>query len=141
MRLLYATVGIQYCPKHPSTPLVKQTVGDVEAKIDILADGLKLMILSPLDYEDEITFHQLEERVVREGFVRYSVGDSVYQVGDHANDSTRIDMSSSPYIAIVIDRLLTGNVLRDDLSKRRRLRDSLALAFRVGIERMALMVE
>lgn len=141
LRLLYATIGVQYCPNHPDTPLVKQTVGDVESKIDTFADGLKLMILSPLDYESEITFHQLEERVVREGFVRYSIGDNVYQVGDHANDTTVIDMSTSPYIAIVIDRLMTGNVLRDDLSKRKRLRDSVALAFRVGIERMALMIE
>jgi excinuclease ABC subunit A len=141
LRLLYATIGLQYCPNHPNTPLVKQTVGDVESKIDTFWDDLKLMILSPLDYESEITFHQLEERVVREGFVRYSIGDSVYQVGDHANDTTIIDMSTSPYIAIVIDRLMTGSVLRDDLSKRKRLRDSVALAFRVGIERMALMIE
>jgi excinuclease ABC subunit A len=34
LRLLYATIGLQYCPNHPNTPLVKQTVGDVESKID-----------------------------------------------------------------------------------------------------------
>jgi len=42
-------------------------------------------------------------------------------------------------LGIVVDRVVISETLSDDESKLKRIRDSVALAFRVGFERLALL--
>lgn len=60
-------------------------------------------------------------------------------MGDHADDATMINSHDLASIGIVVDRLVISDTLSDDESKLKRIRDSVALAFRVGFERLVLL--
>lgn len=66
LRLLYATVGISHCIYHPHIALTRQTSQDVIDKILSFDSSSKVAIVSPLDYDSPLSFHQLEERIVKE---------------------------------------------------------------------------
>lgn len=123
-RLLYSSIGIQYCPNHPHISLTKETIQDVFEYIALLDSGTKYHISVPVRYTSpEISGSELIHIVSESGFVRIEIGDEVIPLGDI--DTSKIYPLKDIYI--VVDRLVAKDV--EDTSYVQRVRDSIALAY------------
>ena len=47
LRLLFARIGVPYCPNH-NIPITSQTIEEMTNKVSALEEGTKIMILSPI---------------------------------------------------------------------------------------------
>ena len=118
LRLLYARIGVPYCPNHhiPIEPLsIDQMIEDAFKYV-----GEKAVILSPIVRGEKGTFENLFEHLRHEGYARVYV-DSVMQSLD---DDIKLQKTVKHNIELVIDRVLID---KDD---RLRLSDAFELALK-----------
>ena len=57
LRLLYARIGVPYCPNH-KIPISSQSIEEMTTQIMKEEDGTKLIILSPVVYGEKGTFKE-----------------------------------------------------------------------------------
>ena len=85
-RLLFSTIGIPYCLKHPDVPLKKDTTKDVVNFVSKFVEGTKFHILIRLPLEDsERDFAFVAKKVTDMGFVRFQIGQKTYSVADEVS--------------------------------------------------------
>ena len=119
LRLLYARIGVPYCPNH-NIPITAQTPKEMADKILSYPNNTKVVILSPVARNKKGTFKDLFERLLKTGFIRVRI-DGEYKLIEE------IELTDKNYkhdIDIVIDRL----VLHPD--ERSRVLDSLEIALK-----------
>ena len=117
MRLLYARIGVPYCPVHHN-PITSQTVEEITNKVLSVEEGSKVRILSPVVRGEKGTHKDLVEKLRKEGFVRIIVN------GDEKDlmEEIELEKNKKHNISIVVDRL----VIKQDI--RSRLYDSIEIA-------------
>ncbi len=112
IRLLYARIGIPYCPKC-GKKIEKQTIDQIVDNILELQEGTKIQILAPVIRGRKGEYKKLLEDFQKEGFVRARIdGESV-----DLNDDIDIDRNKKHNIDIVIDRLVIKNDIRARLTE------------------------
>ena len=72
MRLLFAKVGVAYCPKCHK-PIKRQSVDQIIDRIAQYSSGAKLLILAPIARGQKGTFANKFEELKKDGFVRVEV--------------------------------------------------------------------
>ena len=72
LRLLYARIGIPYCPTH-NEPINGQTNRQIVDQIMEYEEGSKIVILSPIARLKKGTFKDTFEKLLKEGFIRVRV--------------------------------------------------------------------
>ena len=72
LRLLYARVGVPYCPTHHE-PITSQTIKQMVDKVMELEDKTRLTILSPIVHGKKGTQKDLFENLQKEGYIRVRV--------------------------------------------------------------------
>jgi len=121
LRLLYARIGIPYCPNH-NKPISSQSVEEMTNQILKLENDTKIRILSPVVNGDKGTFKDLLESLKRDGYVRARIDDVEYDL----TDNIELEKNKKHKIDIVIDRL----IIKDDL--RSRLYESIETAVKLS---------
>ncbi|MCF8080143.1 MAG: excinuclease ABC subunit UvrA [Desulfobacterales bacterium] len=118
LRLLYARIGIPHCWKC-GRPIVSQTLDEVIDRVMGLAEGSRLLILSPVSTASAGSLRKTVQRLKREGFARIKIGDEIYELEetDLPPAGTHPDR-----VEVVVDRLVVKPAMRN------RLADSLELA-------------
>jgi excinuclease ABC subunit A len=101
LRLLFATVGIPYCPNHPDVALRKDTVATVAEHVLACPEGEKVAILAPLPVRNA-TLSEVRAAVLEKGFVRFMVGGEVHSVGDEESG----ELPANERAFVVVDRLV-----------------------------------
>ncbi|MBB1554390.1 excinuclease ABC subunit UvrA [Candidatus Gracilibacteria bacterium] len=123
-RLLYANIGIPYCPNHPEQSLKKDTIQNIVEDIKKNDEGTKIFIVFPLstikNNVEEMSMKEISQIVSDKGFVRYIKGNKVFSVAD-AVEEKNISVED---VSIIVDRLIVKN---SDETFFSRLRDSLLL--------------
>ena len=77
LRLLYARVGIPYCPGSDE-PLAKQSIEEMTVRVLNLKEGTRILVMSPVIERQKGTHKKLAEQYLKEGFTRaYIDGQSV----------------------------------------------------------------
>ena len=71
LRLLYARVGVAYCPEH-NMPIQSQTIKQMCDIIDEYEDGTRLQVLAPLVKHKKGTHKDLLEGLLKDGYVHPS---------------------------------------------------------------------
>lgn len=129
-RLLFTTIGIPYCPEHPEVALKKDTVSSVVHEALLAGPGEKLYLLAPLSKKTNTPrFSDVSSEVLEKGFVRFMIGETLCSVGDTEGP----DLAPGERAYLVIDRLVAKDVSSEEYEEyRKRLRDSVELAYRVG---------
>ena len=117
LRLLYARIGIPYCPNHHK-PISSQTIEEMTIQILKLDEGTKIRILSPIVYGEKGTHKDLLENLRSEGFTRLVVDGE----NKDLDEEIILEKNKKHNIEIVIDRL----VIREDV--RSRLFEAIELA-------------
>ena len=117
LRLLYARIGIPYCPNH-HRPITSQSIEEMTIQIMKLPEGTKIRVLSPIVYGEKGTQKDLLENLRKEGFLRARIDGNDY---DLAEDIT-LEKNKKHFVEIIIDRL----IIKDDI--RSRLYEAIELA-------------
>ena len=103
LRVLYARLGVMYCPKC-GVPAVQQTTDQIVESVMNLAAGAKLLLLAPLTVDRSIVFSKVWDRLRANGFARVRVDGTTYAI----DDIPEIDHRRSHTVAVVVDRVTVG---------------------------------
>ena len=119
IRLLYARIGVPYCPKC-GRKIEKQSVDQMVDSIMELQEGTKIQILAPIIRGKKGEFVKQLEGYQKEGFVRARIDGQIYELTDDID----IDRNKKHNIELVVDRL----VIKEDI--RSRLTESIEIALK-----------
>ena len=109
LRLLYARIGIPYCPKHKK-PIKSQSIEEMTNKVLALGDGVKIEILSPIVKGEKGTHSKLFEDLQKSGFSRVRVDGKKYDL----SDEIKLEKNKKHNIDVVVDRVVVST---DDRSR------------------------
>jgi len=117
IRLLYARIGIPYCP-NCGKKIEKQTIDQIVDNIMELEEGTRIQVLAPVVRGKKGEFVKLIEGFQKEGFVRVRIDGEIYEI----TDDIKLDRQKKHNVDILIDRL----VIKPDI--RNRLTESVEIA-------------
>ena len=121
LRLLFARVGVPYCPTH-NIPISSQSVEEMTNKILEYPEGTKLVIMSPVAEGEKGTHKDLLDNLRKDGYVRVRVNGEMIDLSEEIN----LEKNKKDNIDVVIDRL----VLKED--SRSRLFEALESATKLS---------
>ncbi len=110
LRLLYARIGVPYCPNHHK-PITSQSIEEMTIQIMKLDEGTKIRVLSPVVYGEKGTQKTLLEDLRKEGFVRVSIDGNDYDLASEIE----LEKNKKHFIEIIIDRLIIKDNIRSRL--------------------------
>ena len=110
LRLLYARIGIPYCPNHHK-PISSQSIEEMTNQILKLDCNTKIRILSPIVYGEKGTHKDLLDKLRASGYIRVIIDDEEYDLSMNIN----LDKNKKHKILIVIDRLIIKEGIRSRL--------------------------
>ena len=128
-RLLYARIGVPYCPKH-KTPIKSQSIEEMTNKVFDLEIGSKLEILSPVVYGEKGAHEKVLDDLRKKGFTRVRVNGENRDL----SEDIKLEKNKKDTILVVVDRI----VLRDE--DRSRIFDSLETASKLSNGRVVINV-
>ncbi len=117
IRLLYARIGIPYCP-NCGERIEKQTIDQIVDTVLEHTEGTKIQILAPVVRSKKGEYTKLFANMQKEGFVRVRIDGEMYEL----TDDIELDRNKKHNIDIVVDRL----VIKEDI--RNRLAESVETA-------------
>ncbi len=119
IRLLYARIGVPYCPKC-GKKIEKQTIDQIVESVLELDEGTKIQILSPIIRGRKGEFVKLLQGYVKEGFTRARIDGETVEL----TDDLQIDKKKKHNVEIIVDRL----VIKEDIKSR--LTESIEIALK-----------
>ena len=117
LRLLYARIGVPYCPTH-NIPISHQTIEEMCNKIFTYPEDSRIIILSPIAENRKGTFEKTIELLRKEGYSKVIIDDETYEL----DEEITLEKNKKHTIFVVIDRIK----LRED--SRSRIYESLEAA-------------
>ncbi len=129
LRLLYARIGIPYCPIH-HTPITSQSVEEMVNRILSLEEGTRVILMAPIVNGEKGTHKDLFEKLRKEGYVRVRVNGEMMDL----NDDIKLEKNKKDNIDVVIDRLIIKEGIRS------RLYDSIETATKLANGRVVVDV-
>jgi len=121
LRLLFARIGVPYCPEH-KIPITGSTITQIVDRICANDEGTKVQILSPVVRDEKGTFKEILKKIKDYGFERLRIDGKFLRI-DEVSD---LEKNARHTIDIVIDRI----VVKPDI--RSRLFDSCETALDWG---------
>ena len=109
LRLLFARVGVPYCPIH-NIPISSQSVEEMTNKVLENGEGTKLVILSPVVHGEKGTHKDLLDKLRKDGYIRVRVNDEMLDL----SEDIELDKNKKSNIEVVIDRI----VIKEDSRSR-----------------------
>lgn len=120
LRLMYARIGVPYCPNH-HIPITGNTIKEMVDRIMALPEGERCTILSPVVSAKKGMHKDLLERLQKEGYVRVRIDGEI----QYLEEVKELEKNKKHTIDVVIDR-----IVRKD--NRSRFYDSLETAVRLS---------
>ena len=121
LRLLYARIGVPYCPNHHK-PIHSQSIEEMTNQVLKLEDKTKIKILSPIVYGEKGTHKDLFEKLKKDGYVRVVVDEEEKDL----SEDIILEKNKKHFISVLIDRL----IIKEDI--RSRLYESIELASKLS---------
>ncbi|BCR35161.1 excinuclease ABC subunit UvrA [Mariniplasma anaerobium] len=130
LRLLYARIGIPYCP-NSDEPLTKQSIEEMTVRVNNFKEGSKVIIMSPIIERQKGTLKKVAEQYLKEGFTRAYVDGQTCTL----EEMDDLDKNKNHDFYLIIDRL----IIKDGI--RSRLYDALELAARLANGKAKVLVD
>ncbi len=121
LRLLYARIGVPYCPNH-HIPISSQSIEEMVNDILKIEDGTKIRVLSPVVGLEKGTHKDLLDSLRKDGYVRVVIDKEDYDLSEEIN----LEKNKKHSIDVVIDRL----IIKDDI--RSRLYEAVEIASKLA---------
>ena len=120
-RLLFARIGVPYCPEH-HIPIEASTITQIVDKVIDNEEGSKVIIYSPLARQKKGTHKDLLEDTLKNGFIRVRIDGEIKFI----EEVDSLDKNKKHDIDLVIDRFKLN---KEDKS---RIFDSIETALKWG---------
>ncbi len=101
LRLLYARIGIPYCPKH-NIPITRQSIEEMTNRIMDLEVGSKLEIMAPVVHGEKGTHKDLFDELRKNGYSRVRVNGEMRSL----DEEIILEKNIKDNIEVVIDRIV-----------------------------------
>ncbi len=101
LRLLFARIGVPYCPIHKK-PIKSQSIEEMVNKIMEYPEGTKIEILSPIVRGEKGTHKDLLEDLRKDGFVRVRIDGEVRDLSEEIT----LEKNIKNTIDVVVDRIV-----------------------------------
>lgn len=112
LRLLYARIGIPYCP-NCGRKIEKQSIDQIVDSVLSLEHGTKIQILAPVVRAKKGEYTKLLQDMQKEGFVRARIDGQNYEL----SDDIELDRNKKHNIDIIVDRLVVKEEIRNRLAE------------------------
>ncbi|MBR3660352.1 MAG: excinuclease ABC subunit UvrA [Bacilli bacterium] len=110
LRLLYARIGVPYCPNH-NIPIRSQSVDEIVDKIEEMGDGTKLIILAPIVDFLKGTHKDIIDGLRKDGYIRVRINGEMIDLSEEIN----LEKNKKDKIDVVIDRIVLKEGIRTRL--------------------------
>ena len=134
LRLLYARIGVPYCPNH-NIPITSQTIRQMVDQVMELEDGARLMVMAPVMKQKKGSHKDLLEKLRKDGFIRAEIDGEMRLLEEEIN----LDKNTKHDINVVVDRMVkkeeNRSRIHDSLETVLKLTDGLAVV-KVGNEEL-----
>lgn len=110
LRLLFARIGVPYCPKH-KVPIKSQSIEEMVNKIMDFNDGTKIEIMAPIARGEKGTFKDLFEDLRKDGYSRIKVDGETRDL----SEDIVLEKNIKHVILLVVDRLVVNEKSRSRL--------------------------
>ena len=121
LRLLFARVGVPYCPNH-NIPITSQSIEEMTNRILELEENTKIMVMSPIVRGEKGTQKDLFEKLRKEGYIRVKVDGEIKDL----SENIELEKNKKHNIYVIVDRLVIKEGIRS------RLYSSLETATNLG---------
>ena len=101
IRLLYARIGIPYCP-NCGKKIEKQTIDQIVDNIMELEEGTRIQVLAPVVRGRKGEYTKQLQEFQKEGFVRVRIDGEMFEL----SDDIELDRKKKHNIELVVDRLV-----------------------------------
>ena len=109
LRLLFARIGVPYCPNH-KRPIFSQSVEEMVNKILEYPLNTKLIVMAPIVHGEKGTHKDLFEKLRKDGYARVRVNGETYDLSEEIT----LEKNKKHNIEVIIDRL----IIREDIRSR-----------------------
>ena len=106
LRLLFARIGVPYCPNH-KIPITSQSIEEMTNKV-MEYIGKTVTILSPIVHGEKGTHKDLFDELRKEGYSKVRVNDKIVSLNEEIN----LEKNKKDNIDIVIDKILVEDLER-----------------------------
>ena len=106
LRLLFARIGVPYCPIH-NVAITSQSVDEIVDKVLEHEDGTKLIIMAPVVHGEKGTHKDLFDDLRKNGYVRVRVNGEMYDLSEEIT----LEKNKKDNIDVVVDRI----VIKEDI--------------------------
>ncbi len=129
LRLLFARIGIPYCPVHGEA-ISSQTVDEITDKIMSYGEGTKIEVLAPVVRAEKGTHKEIIDNLRTSGYSRVRINGEVY---DLSEDIT-LEKNKKDIIEVVVDRIIVKE------SDRARLTEAIEQSTRLSDGRVLINI-
>jgi len=110
LRLLFARIGIPYCPVH-NRPISSQSIEEMTIQILKLEENTKIKVLAPIVYGEKGTQKDTLDNLRKDGFARVKIDGEEYDL----NEEITLEKNKKHNIEVIIDRLIIKEGIRSRL--------------------------
>lgn len=110
LRLLYARIGVPYCPNHHK-PITSQSIEEMTIQVMNLSVGTKIRVMAPVIHGEKGTFKDLIDGFRKDGYVRICVDGEEYDL----SEEFELSKTKKHNIEVIIDRLIIKPEIRSRL--------------------------
>ena len=107
LRLLFARIGVPYCPKHHE-PIVSFSASRMTDIVLEYPEGTKVQLLSPVIHDEKGTHKDVIDKIRNQGFTRLRVDGSFITI----DEVKELDKNKKHRIDIVVDRIVVKKEAR-----------------------------
>ena len=112
IRLLYANIGVPYCP-NCGKKIEKQSIDQIVDNIMALEEGTRIQILAPVVRGRKGEFVKQLEGYQKDGFVRARIDGEIYDL----SDEIKLAKTKKHNIELIVDRLVVKPEIRSRLTE------------------------
>ena len=110
LRLLFARIGVPYCPVH-HRPISSQSIEEMTNQILELEERTKIRVLAPVIHGEKGTQKDLLDRLKKDGYTRVRIDGEEHEL----EEEIVLDKNKKHNIEVIVDRLIIKDEIRSRL--------------------------
>ncbi len=107
LRLLFARIGVPYCPNHKE-PIKSQSIEEMTNKIMDFPEGTKIEIMAPVVRSEKGAHQQILDDLRAKGYSRVRVNGEVRDL----SEDIKLEKNKKDTIEVIVDRVVVKNLER-----------------------------
>lgn len=137
LRLLYARIGVPYCPNHHE-PIKSQSIEEMTNKILSFDEGTKIEIMAPVVREEKGSHIAILDDLRTKGYARVRVNGTVHDL----SDEIKLEKNKKDTIEVIVDRVVVNKEDRtrifEAIESSTKLADGMVLFNIIGEEELLM---